>query len=153
MHYTFSTGRTIEVIPISPWVLEVVRESVPWPEPPKQTVEGPEGLVEVPNTQHPEYLKALDDRQTLISERQQELIIEEGTSFEVDKAAVDKRRATLGRLDAKLPERAATDDRHFYLYYICVGSQQDLDNLIRLIHGLSLVGEEAVAKATESFRP
>jgi hypothetical protein len=149
--HTFSTGRTVRVTPISPWVLEAVRDSVPEPAPPVQTVETPEGPQDVPNIAHPDYLAALDARTARIGEIQQELIVEEGADFDVDQAAVDKRRATLARLGVALPPKAQEDDRYFYLYYVCMGSTQDRDDLIMLIHGLSVVREEAVAKATESF--
>lgn len=150
MQYTFKTGRTVEVIPISPWLLADAQASIPKPTPPVQSVDMGDGPVEVENPAHPDYQEALRQWRVKIEEQLAQLAIMRGTTFELDAEAVAKVRADATALSITLPPEA-DDDRYLYLFYVCPGSQDDIYNLFQLIQGRSIVTEEAVVKATEHF--
>ena len=76
------------------------------------------------------------------------LMLRRGVEFDIDAAAVGQLRADADDLCLSLSD----DDRHVYLFDICVGSAEEEMDLIRAIRGQSYPTEVKIAQAVNSFR-
>lgn len=150
--FTFSTGITVRLKRVSPFLIAELRKAHPPPDPPLQEVDYGDGNKRMePNAAHPDYLKALEQYQESMWTRQTRYIVQHGVMLDGDwkeqvAALRDEWRAEQG---AELSE---TDDFHAYLQFICAGASDDYLNLVNAIMAGSQPTEAAIKAEADSFR-
>lgn len=152
--FTFSTGYSVTIHPVSPWVMDEIErgwlEDHPEPEPPTKTVEGLDGMVEVEDRDDPAYLKERRHWESQRAELRNRLILELGVECEPDNAVLDRRLESMRRLGAKI---AKDQDRKLaWVLYVCVGSAADYWNLVKEVVGLTNATEEEVLRLANRFQ-
>lgn len=125
----------------------------PRPEPPIQTVEAIDGPMEAPNTDDPDYKKALSAYlitfQAEVGRRMLELAIDL-IDVDVDTVAVEQRRRLMAKIGAPLPDDA--DDREIYIKQICISSAYDSACLMAHVQGTAAPTKEGIQAALDMFR-
>jgi hypothetical protein len=153
--FTFKdTGITVKIKKISPMVVDDVRSSIPEPLPPEQEVDygEPRGKVMERNYSDPNYTLELREHERKASALVQKVIINRAVVLEGDewKAEVqDYRNFILENTGQPLAEK---DDLLVYILRICVGSNDDMNDLVDAIIKRSQPTQEAVEQAKRSFR-
>jgi hypothetical protein len=146
--YTFKCGRSAKISHISHYLLNELTKQFAAPKPPRQVVELVGGVTEeIENTAHPDYIEALRIYREELAERWRKLVLIRGVELDIDRSAVKALRSDMEQLSVTLPD----DDAYVYLYYLCIGSQTEEQDLINVIHGYSYATEESIASATNSF--
>lgn len=153
--FTFrDTGITVKIRKISPMLVTDISESIPMPKPPLNEVDygEPRGKVQEPNLQDPAYQKALEDRQVQIFKTWRRVMILRGVQVEGEawKEEVKEYRAFMQEQTGYPLEE--TNDLVVYVLRLCVGSEEDLGELIEAITRRSQPTREEIEKAKDSFR-
>lgn len=154
-YFTFKdTGITIQIRKVSPLLAVDIDASIPKPTPPLNKVDYGDGRGEVqePNYSDPSYLKALENRQTevglaVIRATILRSIIVNGDEW---KEEVQAYRQFIQ--DATGAPLAEENDLYVYITRVCVGTQDDLNDLVVAITSRSQPTPEEIAKAKDSFR-
>ena len=153
--FTFrDTGITVKIRKISPMLATDIGDSIPLPQAPLNEVDygEPRGKVMEPNLQDPAYQRALLDRQTKIFKTWRRVMILRAVQVEGDawKEEVSEYRQFMQEATGfPLDE---PNDLVVYVLRICVGSEEDLGELIEAITRRSQPTREEIEKAKDSFR-
>jgi len=153
--FTFKdTGITVKINKVSPMVVDDVRASVPEPLPPEQEVDygEPRGKVMEANYSDPRYLSEMDKHERKLNALVQKVIINRAVVLEGDdwkKQVDDYRKFILESTGYPLNE---PDDILVYILRICVGSKEDMNDLVDAIIKRSQPTQEAIEQAKRSFR-
>ena len=153
--YTFrDTGITVKIRKISPMLAADVAAAMPEPLPPEQEVDygEPVGKVKERNYSDPAYISAKAEHQKKVFMALQRVMIirsikVEGEEWKEDVA--EYREFIEKHTGAPLAE---TEDLVVYVMRICIGSEDDLIELLGAITGRSQPTPEAVEAAKASFR-
>ncbi len=150
--FTFSTGITVRVRRVSPFLVAELRKAHPPPEPPLQEVDYGDGQKrQEPNAAHPDYLKALAEYENHIRELQTDYIVKHGVDLDGDwQPQIAALREEWRREQGT--ELSETDDVLAYIQFVCVGANDDYIKLVNAIMGLSQPTEDAIAAEAASFR-
>lgn len=152
--HTFrDTGITVKIRKVSPLLITDIDDAMPKPEPPMQEVDygEPRGKVQEPNLSEPGYLRQLDERRGRVWRAWRRAVILRGVVPEGDdwKGEVEAYRALVAQeAGSPLDEE---EDWLVYVLRICVGSMEDLNELIQDITNRSGPTEEAIEKAKATF--
>lgn len=153
--YTFKdTGLTVKIRKISPMLAADVSASMPDPLPPEQEVDygEPRGKRMEPNYGDPQYAVDLAAHKQKVFAALQRVMIKRAVVVEGDewKEAVQEYRDFIqAETGAPLAE---TDDLLVYVMRVCIGSQEDMMELLSAITSRSQPTQEAVEQAKRSFR-
>lgn len=144
--FTFKdTGITVSIRKVSPLLGMEIRKAFPPPKPPVVHTE----LGDEENPADPDYERAMEEYGMLIEDKASRLYIKRGVECEVDTAAVASLRADMADMGITLDP----DDKYVYIKYICVGSDQDYQELIEAITRRSQPTEAAVQETIDMFQP
>ncbi len=152
--FTFSdTGITVKIRKVSPMIAADIANAYPEPTPPSQEVDygEPKGKVMEQNLSDPEYLKAVKARQVKVVMAIQRMMISRGVVLENDdwKSEVEQYKESLKSFTGYDLEE---DDLLIYVFRICVGTQEDLEDLLAAITSRSQPTDIEVEKSKASFR-
>jgi len=152
--FTFpTTGRRVFVRNVNPLLAIEIRRQFPKPHPPLQQVDYGDGKpVYEPNYASPDYEAAVEDWNTLITEKMSRLIIKRGvvhTLTPEEKAEVEELRMDL---EEDLGMNLGENDLFVYVSYICIGGRLDVDNLTEAVMTGSQPTRAAVEAAQDSFQ-
>lgn len=158
--FTFEgTGRTVQIRKLSALIRDEVRRQVKRspgfeePQPPMVEVDYGDGKVRQPHRAHPVYQELLSDWNARITQeaadRLERLVIQRAVVCEVDEQAVKAMRADMAAVQTPLDDY---DDHHVYVAFVCVGPQQDYNELLAAVFNRSLPSREAVQAHIDSFR-
>lgn len=146
------TERTIQITKVSPLLIRQLNKSYPQPEPPKNKVKDIQGNeVEEINLADPAYEAALREHRFKLSEMSNELLIERGVIVELtadDKAEVKELRKFWKEKYAKELEGS---DKFVFINYICLGTGEDIKELVEAITKRSFATAEGTQEALTSF--
>lgn len=153
--FTFrDTGITVKIRKISPMLVTDITESIPEPKPPLNEVDygEPRGKVLEPNLQDPSYKMALQEHQhkIFLAWRRAMIlrsVIIEGEDWKQD--VQDYREFIKEQTGFPLDE---PNDLVVYVLRICVGSEEDLGEMIQAITRRSQPTPEEIERAKSSFR-
>lgn len=147
--FTFQdTGITVQIRKVSPSIGTEIRKAFPPPKPPVHKVEIGGQIVEEANEADPDYERAYQEWGLMVEAKAARLYIKRGVECEVDKAAVDVVRADMESEGMTLEG----DDKYIYIRYICIGTEDDYQELLMAITRRSQPTEVAVAEAVEQFQ-
>lgn len=153
--FTFkSTGKTVMIKKVSPFLAMELQNAFPPPEPPTQKVEYDEGDVrEEKNWSHPDYLKQVEAYNLAFSNKVQNLMIKRGVHFEI----TEEIRTELEELRKFWQEEYGTElseknDKLAYVLYVCAGTQEDTEDMIAAITKRSQPTEVAIQQAQGTFQ-
>lgn len=149
--HTLSTGITVKLYRVPPFLINEVRRSMPPPPPPLNEVDYGDGKkVFEPNPADPKYAEDLkrhaDDVQTELNN----LLIERGVEVEVDKEALTEVRDWMKKRGKALPDNES--DKLAFLKYVCLGTPDDINSIINLILNSSQPTPEAIQEEVATFR-
>lgn len=159
--FTFEgTGRTVQIRKLSALIRDEVRRQVKKapgfeePQPPMFLVDyGDDNKIRQANRAHPVYQELLADWNARINQeaadRLTDLVIKRGVVCEPDPAAVQDIRRAMADANTPLDEY---DDHYVYVAFVCVGPQQDYNELLAAVFNRSLPSREAVQAHIDSFR-
>jgi hypothetical protein len=153
--YTFKdTGITVKIKKISPMLAADVSASMPDPLPPEQEVDygEPRGKRMEPNYSDPGYAAQLAAHKQKVFAALQRVMIKRAVIVEGDdwKADVQEYRDFIqAETGAPLDE---PDDLLVYVMRVCIGSQEDMMELLSAITTRSQPTQEAIEQAKRSFR-
>lgn len=148
--FTFQdTGITVQIRKVSPSIGTEIRKAFPPPKPPIHKVEIGGQIVEEANEADPDYERVYQEWGLMVEAKAARLYIKRGVECEVDKAAVDAVRADMAAEGMTLEG----DDKYIYIRYICIGTEDDYQELLMAITRRSQPTEVAVAEAVETFQP
>jgi hypothetical protein len=153
--FTFKdTGIIVKIRKISPMLAADVAASVPEPVPPMNEVDygEPKGKVMEPNYSDPSYEQMKSARNQKVFSILQRVMILRSVVVEGEewKAEVeDYRRFMWEQTGVHLEEK---EDLVVYVLRLCVGSQEDLTDLLTAITSRSQPTQEAIEQAKRSFR-
>ena len=146
------TGRLVGIKKVSPMLAAELRRSFPPPKPPMEEVDYGDGKkVLEPNSAHPGYQSVMEDYNQQMNERVQRLLIKRGVVVAWD----DEKKQEVADLRSFWKEEYATElqgsDVEVYVNHICVGTQEDLQELIQAITQRSGATEEVIQSHLETF--
>ena len=150
--FTFSTGITVRLRRVSPFLVSEIDRVFPEPEPPTQEVviDG-ETKIEA-NPADPSYLQQMAKHRQETVERKMNYILKRGVIADEHEmtAAVDAvRKHWRAEFGAELQEQ---DLLLAYIQYVCVGSPDDLGDLMNAIQMRSKPTEGGIAAEAKSFQ-
>lgn len=153
------TGRTLNIRKVSTLLRAEIRRQIlkhpdfAEPQPPRSEVDYGDGKITVANRSHPVYQQLLSEWRVRVMDelapRLKQAAIDRGVVLgdgEIDTAAVEEVRASIDGLDAY-------DDRHVYIAFVCVGSEEDWTDLLATIFQRSAPQEAAVQAHIATFQP
>jgi hypothetical protein len=152
------TGRVLKLRKVPFTVTEAFyqtfKTSHPEPKPPMQTVDyGENEKIVEPNEAHPAYQRRLQEwqiqRNIWVNDQVRRFFAKAAIECEVDKGAVKTLRDQIR--DAGGAE-LDPDDKFVYIWMICVGTLEGVNDLMTAIQRRSKPTEEAVATARDLFR-
>lgn len=147
--FTFQdTGITVQIRKVSPSIGTEIRKAFPPPKPPVHRVEIGGQIVEEANEADPDYDRAYQEWGLMVEAKAARLYIKRGVECEVDAQAVASVRADMAAEGIELEG----DDKYIYIRYICVGTEDDYQELLMAITRRSQPTEVAVAEAVEQFQ-
>ena len=154
VEYLFrDTGITVKIRKVSPMVSAEVARAMPDPEPPLQEVDygEPKGKVFEKNYADPSYQVILAEHKQKIFEKLQRTMILRAVEVEGEdwKEEVAEYRAFMQDAGVEVKE---PNDLIVYIMHICVGTKEDLEDLIEAITSRSQPTEKEVDLAKSSFR-
>lgn len=160
--FTFKdTGITVRLRKLSPFMGDqlgkALRKEKPAPEPPVNEVDYGDGkITKEPNPADPAYQQALTEYEYWVSfeagQRSIRAVIEYGVDLDpdqIDMEAVTRVRAMMAVIGASIEEMS---DREVYIKYVCVGTQEDLNELLEAATRRSQPTEAAIADNVTAFR-
>lgn len=153
--FTFqSTGKTVMIRKVSPFLQMELQKSFQPPEPPQQEVDYGDGDVRMEkNWSHPDYIKALEAYNIELSDKMQRLIVKRGVVVEISdenrKEIEDLRKFWLEEFGVELSEK---NEKMIYIMYVCAGTQEDTEELIAAITKRSQPTEVAIQQAQGTFQ-
>lgn len=153
--YTFrDTGITVKIRKISPMLAADVAAAMPEPLPPEQEVDygEPKGVVMERNYSDPDYQAAKAEHQKKVFAALQRVMILRAIHVEGDewkKEVTEYREFIEKHTGVPLEEK---EDLVVYVMRVCVGSEDDLIELLGAITGRSQPTPEAIEAAKTSFR-
>lgn len=157
--FTFSTGHSVEYIPVAYRLWQAVYKSLPRPKPPTQMIEVAGVMREEENTAHPDYQKAMGDHYVALEALNRDFMLKRGVVFEMDdvkRTAVTQLRQDMAELGMATQADGTPvlheDDRKCWLYDIAIGTPTDEAMLYALIRGESQPTEEHVQAAIATFQ-
>ena len=150
--FTFSSGITVGVRRVSPFLVREVERIYPAPEPPTQTVElDGETKIEA-NPSDPDYLVRLFEHRSMVMEKKMDYLVRHGVVLADENAAREAltqvRAQWLAEFGQELPQGDFLMD---YLRYVCIGTGDDLNDLVHAITERSAPTESGVTAAAKSF--
>lgn len=151
--FTFAdTGITVKVRKVSPMIATDVAASFPEPEPPEQEVEYPGGKVMEKNYADPNYIHAKAEYQKKVTMALQRVMIQRAIkpTDEDWKEDVQEYREFIQQSTGKPLQEES--DLLVYVMRVCIGSQEDMQDLLNAITKRSQATPEAVEAARNSFR-
>ncbi len=152
--FTFSTGYSVTIHPVSPWVMDEIEkgwlEDHPEPEPPTKEVEGLDGPVEVEDRDDPGYLKELQEWERQRSDLRNRLMLELGVECEPDDAVLDRKLESMRKLGAKIGKDL--DRKSAWVLYVCIGGAGDYWSLVKEVVGLTNATEEEIMRLAARFQ-
>lgn len=155
------TGRTLQIRKVSTLLRAEVRKQVLRdpeylePKPPQSAVDYGDGTVTVANRAHPIYQQLLIDHQARatdeISRRLKQIALARGVVVDaIDADAVVDVRESMALAGVDLSEY---DDRHVFVAFVCIGSEDDWRELLARIFERSAPQEAAVQAHIAAFQP
>lgn len=153
--FTFqSTGKVVQIRKVSPFLQIEIQKAFPAPEPPVQEVDYGDGDVRMEkNFAHPDYVRALENYNLELSDKIQRLIIKRGVAVEITeeirKEVEELRGFWLDEYGVELPEK---NEKMIYVLDICIGTQEDGEELIAAITRRSQPTEVAIKQAEGTFQ-
>lgn len=153
--FTFQdTGITVKIKKVSPMLAADVSASMPEPLPPEQEVDygEPRGKVMEPNYSDPKYTAEIAEHNKKVFQALQRAMIKRAVIVEGDdwkKEAQEYREFIQSTTGKPLEE---PDDLLVYVLRVCIGSQEDMTDLLNAITKRSQPTQEAVEQAKRSFR-
>lgn len=159
--FTFQdTGRTIQIRKVSSLLRAETRRQVAQspgfeePQPPQSEVDYGEGKILIPNPAHPVYQDLRREWNRRVSEeagnRLRGLAVRRGVVCEVDSDAVAQVRADMATEGIDL---SAFDDRYVYVAFVCVGSEDDWQDLLDAVFKRAAPQEAAIETHIAAFQP
>ena len=153
------TGRSVRIRKVSTLLRAEVRRQVigapgfEEPQPPTSTVDYGDGTLQVINRSHPVYQELIIAWNARVvkevSERLKGLVLMRGIIIdddEIDRDAVAEVRAEVPGLDIY-------DDRHVYLAFVVIGTEEDWTDLLRAVLQRSAPQEAAIQAHIATFQP
>ena len=147
------TGKLVYIRKVSPMLAMQLRRDFPPPQPPLVQVsigEDDKPVLES-NPADPDFARQLKEYDLDFNQKSQSLMIKRGVSVTMTaeiKAEIDELREFYRKEYGK---EISVDDHTLYVTMICVGTGDDLQELIQAIMSRSQPTEEAVALATATF--
>lgn len=157
--FTFpDTGRTVQIRKVSTLLRAEVRRQVlndpafAEPAPPQSTVDYGDGSIQIPHTGHPVYVQRRAAWQqrvaAAVGERLKPIAIRRGVVAEIDAPAVAAVRADMAALGVPLDDY---DDAYVYVAFVCIGSEDDWVDLLRVIFERNAPAEAAIQAHMATF--
>lgn len=148
------SGVSLFIKPLAPELLKQVAKAYPEPEPPRERIERADGSwYEEDNKHHPDYLDALERRETKINNMISDLCLELGTMItltDAQKAEIQSYRETVKRITGIEPEGAI---EVAYLKFIALANVADLRDLLRAILALMRPDEKKLTSGSITSEP
>lgn len=155
--FTFEdSGRRVSIRKFSFNTFRLMRDKVEkdlgdYPEVPVQAVEYPNGVINEPNPQDPEYQKRLAEFRRKVNDELNDIIIDYSVVAELSDADKAEVMALREELRAKGIELAMTD-KQVFLKHICLTTPEELNDLLNACMRRSLVTEDGRADAKARFQ-
>lgn len=148
--FTFSTGITVSLRRVSPFLLHAVQQQFPAPKPPVIDVEYGDGKTRhEANEADPDYQDKLAEHQAMLNDKLNDLMLEGGIVVDFDANELEEAKRVVATIGAAFPEEAS--DKLAYIKYVCIGNGDDITNVIRAIQGQSFPTEANVQQYVETF--
>jgi len=152
-HTVKDTGAVLMLRKVSPLLALEVRNAIDKPQPPQQEVDYGDGkLIKEPNYAHPEYKSALEAYEELVTEKTNNLVIKRGVHVDLTaeaKAAVKElRKEWMDEMGTDLPH----NDKYVYICYICLGTNEDFQELLETIMSRSGINGPALEAAQDTLK-
>lgn len=153
--FTFKdTGVTVLIRKVSPLLAMELQRSFPPPPPPMNKVDFGDGVIrEEPNEADPAYLKKLSEYNQEFELKIRRMLIKRGVVLEITeemKVQIEELREFWhDEYGIDFPE---SDDKLAYVWYIAIGTDQDLRELLDAIMRRSQPTQEAEELARKTFQ-
>jgi hypothetical protein len=159
--FTFKdSGITVKIRKLSPFMGDLIGRSLrkerAAPEPPINMVQYGDGKpTPEPNAGDPAYLQALGEYEAWVAgeagKRMMNLVIESAIVVDdVDTDEVARVRATMKKIGAPIEDEMT--DREVYIRFVCVGTPDDLEDLMTAATRRSQPTEAVIAENVTAFR-
>lgn len=151
--FTFhDTGRTVKIKKVSPFITNQLNQQFPPPPPPLEEVEYPNEKRMEPNENDPTHQAALKKWRREQNERAQELLLDRGVDVELGEAEIAEVCELRDWWLATYKQALGGEDKFVYVRYICIGTPEDINDVVQAITRRSGPTPEAEAEARARFR-
>ena len=152
--FTFKdTGITVLIRKVSPLLAMELQRAFPPPKPPMNEVDFGDGVKRMePNEADPAYLRDMDKYNQDFELKMRRMLIKRGVALEITEEikeqVEDLRSFWLEEYGIEFPE---PDDKMAFVWYVAVGTDQDLRELLEAIMRRSQPTQEAEELARKTF--
>jgi hypothetical protein len=150
-NFTFpDTGITVKIRKVSPLLMMEVQKRNKPPKPPMQEVDyGDDKITYEANPSHPDHIADLEQYNYDLEEKIRALTIKRGVVCDVPEDEIKElREFWKTEMGEELPEK---NDKIAYISYICIGTQEDLEDLLSAITKRSQPTKPVIEAAKASF--
>ena len=150
-HIFKDTGKSVKIRKVSPMVAVDIEKSIPRPKPPMNTVDYGNGPVQEANYSDPGYMNALEERQAEVGFASLRATIMRGVVVEGDEwkdEVLEYRKFIFETTEKELEEKS---DLIVYIMRICMGTQEDMNDLLLAISTRSQPTQEVIDQAKSRF--
>lgn len=152
-HVFKDTGRECLIRKVSPLTLAQIGRDFPPPKPPTQKVDYGDGDVRnEENPDHPDYKRTLGEYYMALEERIRAFMIKRGveiTLTDEDKEEVKRIRT---EYEEDMGKPLSGSDKMIFISHICVGTQEDLEELLEAITNRSQPTPQEVDAVKDTFQ-
>lgn len=148
----FSTGVNIGIRRVSPMLMLDLRRKFPEPLPPLNEVTLGDDKIMEANPADPDYVRALQNYNADMEEKYRRMIVRRGVNYvltEADKVEVENVRKDFFDLTG---EDLVGTDLEVFIAYIAIGSENDLELLIKAVTGVSQPTEEKIDDHSSNYK-
>lgn len=147
------TERTIFIKKVSPRLTQQITKLYQEPEPPTNTVTYPDGkTAEEPNRSDPAYEKQLNEYKIKLTNAVNELLVEQGVVVELSIDDLNEVKSLREFWKTQYGQVLEGSDKFIFINYICIGTPEDIKELITAITRRSYATVEGTQLALETFQ-
>lgn len=155
-HTFLDTGKVVGVKKVSPLLIADLRQKYlrkHMPPAPVNKVEWADGTIhEEVNPADPDYKAKVEALEAEAEEYLRKVLIKRGVVVKLDEEALAEVEEVRQELIEQDEADAKADDKYLYVCYVCVGTNEDIQDLISAITQRSEATEEMIADAVAAYK-
>lgn len=152
-HFIKDTERTVAVRKVSPRLIKEVVDLHKAPSVPLNTVTYPDGHTEQEeNAADPDYLRKVQEHNGIVSIAINDMLIDQGVVVELTADDIEEVKRLRAYWLEKYQKELAGNDKFIFINYICIGTPEDLKELLSAIARRTSATPEGTQQVLDTFQ-